>query len=407
MRETPGWIAGRRRPRVLLAWEHGRTFGRLGRLLAVARMVEQQGGEPVWVVPRSQRDNPALAGLEHRRFTAPVLEQQTFAQDFRAESFADVLLAVGFSRADRLLEAVRAWSEILRREAPECVVLDYAPAAQLCCQLMQVPAVQISNGFDAPPPECPPYARVRSQSPLGQRAAERAATLSATIAQVGKSFGSRQPSSLAAILAHPRKAFECIPETDPYGPREGLWIGPLGSHSDTVDVPWPQGRQRRRVFAYLRGMAGATELLDELRLSDAVTLCVWRDAPDEVLQRYRNTTVRVLRQPLRIERVLPQADGVVNQGSTALVCHALLAGKPQLIMPADFEKLKVAQRTAESGAAALWSPADSSARDALGLLLNTPALAQAARTVAARYTPAWFQANRNRFARELIGRVEV
>lgn len=403
----PRWIAGRHRPRVLLAWEHGRTFGRLARLLAVARMVEQQGGEPVWVVPSSQLDAPALAGLDHRRLASPVLEQQTFPPEFRADSFADVLLAVGFENPDRLLQSVRAWAEILRRESPECVVLDYAPAAQLCCQLLALPAVQISNGFDAPPPDCPPYARVRAQSPLGQRAAERTAALSATITQIGASFGGLQPTSLAAILDHPRKVFECIPETDPYGPRAGLWIGPLGSHSDTVDVPWPEGWQRRRVFAYLRSMAGATELLDELRLSDAVTLCVWRDAPDEVLERYRNTSVRVLRQPLRIERVLPEADAVVNQGSTALVCRAMLAGKPQLIMPTDFEKLKVAQRAAHSGAAALWNPADCSARDALRQLLHTPAHAAAARAVAERYTPDWFQANRNRFARELIGRVEL
>ncbi|MFT3718275.1 glycosyltransferase [Pseudorhodoferax sp.] len=402
----PRWMAQRRRPRVLLAWEHGRNFGRLARLLAVARMIEQQGGEPVWVLPRSQRDAAPLAGLNHRRFVAPVLEQQTFGVDFRADSFADVLQSAGFDRADRLLEAVQAWARLLEQEAPECVVLDYAPAAQLACQLLDVPAVQISNGFDAPPPDCPPYACVRAQSPLGQRAAERAAAVSETITRVGRAFGAARPTSLAAILRHPRLVFECIPEIDPYGPRtDGLWIGPLGAPGDTVDVPWPEGWQRRRVFAYLRSAVGATALLDELLLSDAVTLCVWRDAPDEVLERYRNTGVRVLREPMRLERVLAEADAVVNHGSTAMVCRTLLAGKPQLILPADFEKLKVAQRTVESGAAALWNPAQCSAREAVRLLLHTPASATAARRIAARYAPAWFEAGRNRFARELIGGV--
>lgn len=404
----PSWIAERRRPRVLLAWEHGRNFGRLSRLLAVARMVAQQGGEPVWVVPRSQHDAEPLRALSQRCLQAPVLEQQTFGPDFRADSFADVLLASGFDDVGRLGAAVDAWADLVDQLAPECVVLDYAPAAQLTCQLLGLPAFQLTNGFDAPPPECPPYAGVRADSALGRRTAERAGRLSETIAEVGLRFGGPRGSSLAKILRHPRRVFECIPETDPYGPRDdGLWIGPLAAHHDTVDVPWPQSWQRRRVFAQLRSGIGATALLDELQLSDAVTLCVWRDAPDEVLRRYRHTSVRVLREPLHLGRVLADADAVINQGSTALVSHALLAGKPQLILPADFEKLKVAQRVAASGAAALWNPADCSAREAVRRLLHAPALAEAARAIAARYTPDWFEANRNRFARDMIGRIAV
>ncbi|KQP47732.1 glycosyltransferase [Pseudorhodoferax sp. Leaf274] len=402
--KSPSWIAERRRPRVLLAWEHGRNFGRLSRLLAVARMVEQQGGEPVWVVPRSQRDAPALLALSQRRHEAPVLEQQTFGPEFRADSFADVLLATGFDDAARLLTAVDAWAGLIDALAPECIVLDYAPAAQLTSQLLGLPAFQLTNGFDAPPPDCPPYAGVRACSPLGRRTAERVDRVSDTIAQVGQRLGGPHASSLPHILRHPRRVFECIPETDPYGPRhEGLWVGPLAAHHDTVDVPWPESWQRRRVFAHLRSGAGATELLDELQLSDAVTLCVWRDAPDEVLARYRHTSVRVLREPLHLGRVLADADAVINQGSTALVSQSLLAGKPQLILPADFEKLKVAQRVAACGAAALWNPAECGAREAVRRLLHAPALGEAARAIAARYTPDWFEANRNRFARDLIG----
>ena len=254
----PAWITERRRPRVLLAWEHGRNFGRLSRLLAIARMVEQQGGEPVWVVPRSQHHAPALVALSQRREEAPVLEQQTFGPDFRADSFADVLLASGFDDAGRLFAAVEGWTRLIDALAPECVVLDYAPAAQLTSQLLGLPAFQITNGFDAPPPDCPPYAGVRATSPLGQRTAERVARLSDTIAQVGQRFGGPHASSLSLILRHPRRVFECIPETDPYGPRhEGLWVGPLATHAETVDVPWPESWQRRRVFAHLRSSAGA------------------------------------------------------------------------------------------------------------------------------------------------------
>jgi hypothetical protein len=405
----PRWTALRRRPRVLLAWEHGRNFGRLSRLLRVSSMIEQQGGEPIWAVPRRHRDTPQLVALSHRRLVAPAIEQQVFAPDFRADSFADVLLSVGFDDPRPLTHAVQGWLQILEQLQPECVLLDYAPTAQLATQLLGVRAFQLTNGFDAPPSHCPPYADVRADSLLAQRNAQRVQRVSENIAQVAQSLGGRPTSSLQAILDHPRKIFECIPEADPYGTRtNALWVGPLGAHLDAVDVPWPEGWLcRRRVFAQMRTMAGATELLDELLLTDAVTLCVWRDAPPEVMARYRNTSVRVLRHPVRLERVLPEADAVVNQGSTALVCQTLLAGKPQLIVPSDFEKLTVARRVAQSGAASLWNPTKAGAREAVRCLLHTPAHAEAARTIAERYPPHWLEANRNRFARALIGEADI
>lgn len=406
---TPRWPAPGSRPRILLAWEHGRNFGRLSRLLQVARMVEQQGGEPVWVVPRSQRDTPALVALSHRRFVSPAIEQQTFAPDFRADSFADVLWSVGFDSPEALLAATHAWAQIIELLEPECVVLDYAPAAQLTSQLLGLRAFQLTNGFDAPSADCPPYARVRPDSTLGQRNAARVAQVSGHIEQVARQHAGSPRSSLAHILMHPRRIFECIPESDPYGPRsDGLWVGPLGAHDDAVDVAWPAtGPGQRRVFAHVRAMAGAAELLDELQRSGAATLCMWRDASDAVLERFRESNVRIVRKPVRLDQLLREADAVVNQGSTALVCQTLLAGKPQLIMPTDFEKLKVAQRVAVSGAGVVWHPAECSARDAVRRLLESPQLAEVARAVAARYPADWFEANRNRFARDLIGQVEI
>lgn len=76
-------------------------------------------------------------------------------------------------------------------------------------------------------------------------------------------------------------------------------------------------------------------------------------------------------------------------------------------MPTDFEKLKVAQRLAFSGAGTLWRAAEGRACDAVGQLLNNPVLAEIAQQIAQRYPPGLLQAQRNRFARDLIGQVEI
>lgn len=404
------WADLGRRPRVMLAWEHGRNYGRLSRLLAVARMVEAQGGEPIWVVPRAQREAPELVALSHRRYVAPEIEQQVFAPDFRADSFADVLLSSGFDDAGVLQAAVHAWTRAVESLQPECVVLDYAPAAQLACTLLEQRALQLTNGFDAPPASCPPYARVRPDSELGQRTAQRVAQISATIGRVAQAYAGRRDVTLETILLHPDKVYECVPETDPYGPRDGgLWVGPLGQHRDTLARAWPDDAgpaAPQRVFVHMRAMPGAVELLDALARRGAATLCFWRDAPAAVQARFCGTRVCVVSRPLPLDQVLPQADAVVSYGSTALVCRALLAGKPQLVAPTDFEKLKVAQRLAYSGAGLLWRPADSPAHEAVERLLDHTAMAGIAQGIARRYPPPLLQAQRNRFARDLIGQVE-
>ena len=58
-------------PRILLAWEHGRNLGHISRLLAVARLVEARGGEPVWAVPAAFMQAPQLNGVPHPRLAAP------------------------------------------------------------------------------------------------------------------------------------------------------------------------------------------------------------------------------------------------------------------------------------------------------------------------------------------------
>ena len=144
-------------PRVLLAWEHGRNLGHISRLLAVAQLVEEQGGEPVWAVPPAYMQAPQLRGVPHARHAAPVMRQAAPAARQRIDSFAYILLSFGFGDVAVLGEAVRARVQLFETVQPRSVVLDYAPAAQLAAQLLGLRASQISSGFNAPPADCPVF----------------------------------------------------------------------------------------------------------------------------------------------------------------------------------------------------------------------------------------------------------
>ena len=71
---------------------------------------------------------------------------------------------------------------------------------------------------------------------------------------------------------------------------------------------------------------------------------------DAEAQQHRRKNVTIVSGPVDLDLVLPQVDWVVNYGSTTFVCQAVLAGKPQLMLPTDAEKWLVARRVHAQGA---------------------------------------------------------
>jgi len=410
--------------RILLAWEQGRNLGHISRLLAIARLIESQGSEPVFALPPEFMNAPQFSSLPqaqpYTRFASPMMWQATPATPSRIDSFADILLSFGFADANALSRAVRAWVQLFEVVQPDSVLLDYAPAAQLAAQLLGVRAFQITNGFDAPPPNCPVFGIAMRGPYLEQLNTRKLAQISLTLAQVGRDVMGRSGPAVDDYFKYPTKVYDCIPETDPYGPRDnGLYVGPLPPPHDAQEASWPltsseggnqapgPGQPARpelpRLFAYLRNVTHAKEWLEALCKADARTLCVWPDVPDALMQQHISSRVRLMRQPVNMNQALAQADAVLNYGSTTTVCQTLLAGKPQLMLPADIEKILVARKVAQQEAGVVWHQNGSTCVDALHQFLTNHTLAPAAQAIADKYPFAQLQRNHSLFLQALLG----
>lgn len=342
-----------RRQRILMAWEHGRNLGHVARLTAVAQHFEQAGAGIVWALPARHAASLASASQAQAVIrTSPRIESRYAHRCEAPHSFADILVALGFADRERLRSAVIEWIKLFEAERIDRVVLDYAPAAQLAALVAGVPAWQITNGFDAPPADCPLFGIGVRGPMLEQRNRERVDALNSSLAAVGRALGLSRQLSLAQWLAYPRRWYDCIPETDPYGPRDdGVYVGPIGRPPETVRVPWPsESGPSRKVFMYLRSGAHVEAVLRALPLDEVQVLCAWPGVADEMAEQHRWKNVTIVSGPVALGAVLPQVDWVVNYGSTTFVCQALLAGKPQLMLPTDGEKWLVARRVYEQGA---------------------------------------------------------
>lgn len=345
--------------RVLIAWQYGHNLGHLARLLAVADALRQSGAEVAWAIAAPQRKS-AAAVMAASYKVVPAPSSMGRMATTPLASYVDVLNALGFAEAGLLAGQVGDWMALFRKEAVDQVLLDNAPGAQCAAYLLGLPATQISNGFDAPPPACPPFS-VGMRGPwVDARNQQRHDALSDRIGEVASRLVGRTGATLAAMLGYPRRWFDCIVETDPYGRlRAGSlghsYIGPQGRPLETAELAWPaaSSAQAPRVLVYLRGNTRPTAVLAALASHGARVICAWPDAKAEDIEAATQRGQAVAAGPVDFAHALQEADWVVNYGSSAFVCQSLLAGKPQLMLPSDTEKYLVARSVQSLGAGVL------------------------------------------------------
>jgi UDP:flavonoid glycosyltransferase YjiC (YdhE family) len=349
-------------------------------------LIKARQAVTVWVVPRAHLAHPWVRLGDSACHPAPLLQARKAPALEKAVSFADILLQQGFADPDAVTVAVKQWLELFECVKPTTVLCDYAPVAQLAAYLANIPAMQLTNGFDAPPVGLPAF-----DDHVGDRSRiQGIERLSETIRHVGRSFG--MDLTLQAFLEWPRKLSDAIPETDPYGERADFsYAGPFTLSSTVLTPRWPRsgGRHAKRAYAYLRGGLGRVgPVLEALRVAGVTTCCVWPDASDAALRNYSDTGIGIDRSPVSLTAVLEQADFVVNYGSGSVVCSTVLAGKAQLMMPMDLDKLMFARRIERQGAGITWTPQMGAVAASVERVLEDESLATAASAIAKRHLPA-------------------
>jgi UDP:flavonoid glycosyltransferase YjiC (YdhE family) len=383
-----------RMTRILMAWQHGQNFGHWARLSAVARSAATAGAFPILAVPESHAQTLPQSGSTDIVARSP--RPQPNVRATQPQSFADVLISLGYAQPETLAPVLHWWLTLLARLKIDRVVLDYAPAAQWAAQCLGIPAMQITNGFDGPPPTCPTFKFGMRGPMLERRNAKHIAQLDECFATVAQSLHLPASPTLAGLLAYPFQVHDCIEEVDPYAPRShsSWYVGPMGLPERLSAAAWPDKNDRNRqpkVLAYLRGAALRHAVLDALTQPalgiQARVVCISPDATRAEVDQWRTAGVTLSVAPAALEPLLASCDAVVSYGAAALTCQAALAGLPQLLLPADSEKRLMAERLAGCGAA-ITLPARSDAAAvarALSALLGDGDVRAAAQAIASRY----------------------
>ena len=378
----------------MLAWQHGANLGHFSRLAAIGQWAAEERAVLVWAVPARYLHDPAWGQQGNTPRNARVVAPgwAPIPRPAMPVSFAGVLDALGYADPDRLTTAVGQWLMLFEQLRIDRVVVDYAPAAMIAAAWAGIPTLHLTNGFDAPPPDAPPFDLRPGKAQARLRHERSKASLDRSLAAAASKLKDSFAATWDQVLEWPSRMYDCVPEVDPYAPRRttGRYVGPVGSPTQVHEVRWPRQDGRPEVFVYVRDSSchKVLEALTEVRWGiHAQVICYWPQAGEADIGRWRNHGVALVNQPVALTSLLAECSMVVTYGAAAVTCRALLAGVPQLILPIDAEKDLIARRVEACGAGIRlpWQSDACSIATAAKAVLTDPAMGLAAKAIAARH----------------------
>jgi UDP:flavonoid glycosyltransferase YjiC (YdhE family) len=376
---------------IALNWELGAALGHVGRYLAIALQLREQGHRPVLILRDISRADAVLGPHRIEYLQAPLwlTPVRGLPPDL---NFTETLYRFGFLKPDGLLSMARAWRALWELLQPALMLFDHAPTALLAARGFAVPRVIVGNSF-AVPPRLRPLPRYRwwaSGAGEHNRLAETEERTTRNCNAVLKDLGAPLIAQVADLFEAEATYLCARPQLDVYGERpDGHYIGPVNSLSMGSAPVWPAG-DAPPVFAYLKSdYKHLDAVLRAIVKSRARYLIYAAGLPEQLRKRHESGHVAFSATPLQMREVVKQC--------TAIICHAggmsdiaLDHGKPLLLLPTQMEQMMTSHRVEALGAGVLLAPDGNPAQlpKLLKRLLDDVSLAERAAEYAAQLSSA-------------------
>ena len=337
--------------RYAFIWELGGAYGHLGRMIPVARELEQRGHEVVFIIRELVEAERLLGPHGFKWFQAPLWIGRVMNLPDPL-SHAELLMQFGFLDPPALLSICRAWRNLLGLLAVDAVLVDYSPTAVLACRGLGLPLLNLANGFQVPPASrpLPPLRWWQKAPPARLLDSEEQVKLVAN--QVLFELGAPPIDGVMDILSCGADIFATLPELDHYPSRQGGdFVGPIFALGRGEPVHWP-AKGALKVFGYLKANYGALDaLLTVLRQLDASVLVHIPGVSRRTIETFSSDNLQISRQPLDIGQARESCDVAVLHAGVSTVAAMLLAGKPCLLFPQQLEQTMFARSVEALGAA--------------------------------------------------------
>lgn len=318
---------------ILFAWELGDGLGHVSRLLRIAERLRERGLKCRFAVRQLELAGRAVQNAGFEVLQAPLARVEAIrAPDGGTQpvTVGDILGAVGFSGVERLAPLVAGWHSLIELAAPDLVVTDYAPVANLALYGGPIPWMPIGDGFTLPPFETERFEPFRKAEPAFDEAA-----LLRVAASVQHERGRSTPTRLPGLFEGTRRFVVTLPELDPWHRfRSTAAVGPIAPPPQPVDTVPVEA-----YFAYLSaGFAFTDRVLEGLSESGRAGSVFLRDSTPAQRQSWRERGLKVWDEPQDLRTMAERAAAIVHHGGVGTAEQALGLGRPQMLVPRHYEQ---------------------------------------------------------------------
>jgi hypothetical protein len=372
--------------RILDCWEIGNGLAYIEGL-AISLKLMAKAGHDVHFAGRDLSHAERIFGGRIKCYQAPtqVVPVSAQRQIALALNFPDVLINLGFGDAGNVTGRVRAWRRLFDGIRPDVIRCGNAPGALLAARGTGIRTLFMGIASQIPPDRTPlPLLRTWIKDADPQQTAAREQAVLDAMNQALDAVQAPRLRSVGALYAEAdeRLVFS-YPELDEYSPRQDVkYLGAIqpgmGEAPHWPDVPG------KKIFAYLEAYPGIHVLLDALAATRLPVLAYMAHAPEELLQRYAGSNLRIVRQPLDLPNTAALCDYGVSHGGHQIASTFLAAGKPQLLVPSVFPERVAAEKLSAAGMAVYCRLRAADIAVQLRRLLQDASLAENARAGAAR-----------------------
>jgi hypothetical protein len=270
----------------------------------------------------------------------------------RLGNYAVVLAAAGWMDPGGLAGLLCGWQDLFDLVQADVLICDHAPTAMLASRGSRMQVWAIGNSFEIPPPGSHFPSMQLGDPGDASRCAQYDATVLAPTNQALALLGRAPLARLSDLFSPAEVAIASVPELGHYQgyPANTEWAGPSYVGDAGVAAVWPEGAGPR-AFVYLSpGHPGFRPVIEALRSLGVVALVHAKGLAAEAAARLAGDgRIRFEPAPVQMDAAVAAADIVISHASLGTATAALLAGKPQLVLPSHTEQGMVALRIAQAG----------------------------------------------------------
>jgi rhamnosyltransferase subunit B len=317
-------------PRLLFCWELGANFGHVASMAALYPALAAVGYEVSFAVADLYNARQLLARDAHL-LQSPVWPLHRHGGGrVLAASFADTLTLVGFGVPEKLGAVVDGWLSLFNLIAPDVVVADHSPAAQIAAHLIGCRLITVGTGFTQPPLNMESLPPLRADVPPAQ---PEQVLLASALQVLSERGASKLPATLTQLLAADARLVVGLPELDPYRSfRREAMLAPVGGFAQ------PGDRDSPRLFAYLGAEMPNLEEKIQVLCDLPIDVEIFVRGGSRLLIEFIRMRGKIAHdRPVVMREALSRVSHVLSQGGAMLASEALAAGCPQLLLPLHLE----------------------------------------------------------------------